>query len=87
MLILNDLWQGELCPSDSFIKDEAEYRKARNVFAELEKRVLNSVPKESSEEIEALIEAHEVIADIAERDAFTEGVRFGVCFMLDALSS
>lgn len=54
MLILNDLWQGEFCPSDSFINDEAEYRKARNVFAELENGYLTLCQKKAQNKLRLL---------------------------------
>ncbi len=84
MNILEELWYGNICPSEQPIRKSSEYaRILRKVETERDK--LNSQPAQIQREIDRLLDTQMEAAAVGERDAFIMGFRLAAQIMADSL--
>ncbi len=87
MSIIEELWYGNIYPSEHPIKNNSEYMAAlRKVLAEKES-LSAKLPPEYGKALEQLLDAQSNVDIIAERDAFILGFRLAAQLMADALGS
>ncbi len=85
MNILEQFWNGEICPAEQFIPNDSEYFAVIRKFGEEKQKLLTVCSPEQQAEMERLqMIATEAVA-IAERDAFTMGFRLAVQMMVESL--
>ena len=85
MLILEDLWNGAIVPSERNYAADSEYSQIRRRMIEQGKKLRSRLSAEENAVFEQFSQEQTNLVRIAEQDAFAEGVRFGVKFILDAL--
>ncbi len=85
MNILEELWYGNVCPSEQPIQKGSEYARAIHRVVEEKERLLPTLSPELQRAVEELTEVQTEAAVIAERDAFVMGFRLAVHIMLDGL--
>lgn len=85
MYILRDLWRGNITPSEQGSQKGSDYDKAMRKLSALEDELLSLLPSGSKELLRSFEAAQYEVDSIAHEEAFVEGVRIGVRFLLDAL--
>ena len=83
MLILEQLWKGEISPIERGILENSKYQTLSRRTAELQSMIYKELSAEGQAKFDEYNDKDELLADIAEQDAFIKGVRFGAKFMLD----
>ena len=86
MYILHDLWNGELYPAERNCPTDEQYRTARKHMVEQEDLFWKELSPAGKHAYEAFQDARSDLIWQENQNAFVQGVRFGVQFMLDALS-
>ena len=82
-MIIDDLWNGNINPCESFVKGNEEYSQAIKELIKAES-VAEGL---RNEDITAMMDAQHHLSYIAEKCAFASGVRFGVKLMVEVLCS
>ncbi len=85
MHTLEELWYGNICPSDQPVQKESEYAQALHLVVAARESLPASLPSELQSKIDTLLDAQMSAAVIAERDAFVMGFRLAVQLLLDCL--
>ena len=85
MFVLNELWWGNVSPSERAMKDGGEYQKAINKATVLADEFRKEMSKEAKRAFNDYEDTQIELCKIGECDAFVKGVRFGVQMMLDTL--
>ncbi|MGN0998617.1 MAG: DUF6809 family protein [Faecousia sp.] len=86
MSILEELWYGNVYPSEQTIGKDSEYTQALHKVVDEKEHLITSLTPEIQKAIEKLMDAQMDVAVIAERDAFVMGFRLAVQIMVDGLS-
>ena len=85
MVVLKDLWYGNIAPNERAMKDGGEYQKALRRATALADDFRKEMSKDAKRAFEEYENAQDDLCQIGECDAFVKGVRFGVQMMLDTL--
>ncbi len=85
MNILEELWYGNICPSEKPIRKNSEYANTLHKVVEVKERLQPKVPPELQPDLEELMDVQMEAAVVAERDAFQLGFRLAVQIMVDSL--
>ena len=85
MFVLNDLWWGNIAPSERAVKRGSEYQQASRRAEALADELREELPPEGKQAFEAYENEQITLCSISECDAFIKGVRFGVQMMIDTL--
>ena len=83
MYLLNDLWYGNVNPSERYAQRGSKYRKLSDEVTECEEKLLSQLSPECAESLEEFLEKHVLLTSLAEADTFIQGVRIGAQFVLD----
>ena len=83
--ILEELWYGNIYPSERPVKKGSEYAQALHKAADEKDSLLPSLSSELQKGIEKLLDVQMDVAVIAERDAFVMGFRLAVQILVDGL--
>ncbi len=82
MLFVNHLWEG-IFPCEIFPRNDREYHKAASQSNKLYDALRDKLDAEDRHALDELLEAHSNHNDIAHKDAFALGIRFGAMLMID----
>ncbi len=85
MYLLNDLWYGNVNPSERFARRGSEYRKLTEEANNLMEQLMAELTPKGSEILENLLDKHVILSSISEEDTFIRGVRIGAQFILDVV--
>ena len=85
MYLLNDLWYGNVNPSERFARRGSEYRKLTEEANELMEQLTVELTPKGMEILEDLLDKHVILSSISEEDTFIRGVRIGAQFILDVV--
>lgn len=85
MLILDDLWYGNVQPSDRAVLHGSEYEKLSRKTAAISDQIRAALTEEQEKLLDDLLDTEMIMASISEQDAFSVGVRIGAKFILDVL--
>ena len=84
MLMLDELWYGNMC-FEGHTANDKEYKKETQKLCEMSEKFMPLLSEEQRKEFNELNDQQLSVYALAEKDAFITGVRFGVEFMLDSL--
>ena len=85
MYVLQELWRGDVCPTDRRVRQGSEYQKRA---AEARKQIAEfaaTLSPEVKERMEDISDQKHSMAMLAEEDAFIYGFRLGARMMLDVI--
>lgn len=85
MYILEDLWNGNVAPSERVIRPGSPYAELQKQMVAAEDTFRKELSPEGKQAYEELCRKQSEMAEIAESDSFIRGVRFGVRFLLDVI--
>ena len=85
MLILEQLWKGEISPFERGVLENSEYQALSRRTAELQDLLYKELSTEGQAVFDEYNDKEEQLADISEQDAFLQGVRIGAKMILDVL--
>lgn len=86
MSILEELYHGNINPSELHIKKGSEYQKVSKQFAEKAEKLLVSLNKEEAALFESILDDHTSLSYISEKDRFAEGFRIGALLMWEIMN-
>ena len=85
MLLLDELWIGNITPSIRAALPGSQYRKLAGECDKLHDQLRAGLSDEQKKLLEKLLDTDMSMDDISEQDAFICGVRIGAKFILDVL--
>ena len=85
MLVLEQLWRGNISPADRFVKRGSEYQRISTAYCELIDKLLEGFQPEAKEQWEASEELRRQMTTTEQEDAFVCGFRLGARTMLDVV--
>ena len=85
MYILEDLWNGNVAPSERFIRSGSPYAELQKQMVAAEDAFRKELSPEGKQAYEEFCRKQAGMAEIAECDSFIRGVRFGARFLLDVI--
>ena len=85
MYILEDLWNGNVAPSERVIRPGSPYAELQKQMVAAEDVFRKELSSEGKQAYEDFCRKQAGMAEIAECDSFIRGVRFGVRFLLDVI--
>ncbi len=86
MKILEDLWHGNIYPSEEPIKKGGEYAQALHWVVDEKEALLPTLSPEIQKTIDKLMDVQMDAAVIAERDAFVMGFKLATRILVAAIS-
>ncbi len=86
MYILNDLWQGNITPSERYIRSGTEYQKPLHELSGEINGFINTLPSEKQVHYEKLTALQYKLNSISEQDAFIVGFRLGAKMIIDVMT-
>ena len=86
MYVLEDLWYGNIAPSEREIKCGSRYQKETSKASSLAEQIRGELTEDAKKAFDNYTNAQNELCEIDERDAFIKGVRFGVQMMIDTLT-
>ena len=85
MLILEELWQGNITPDERMVRADSRYAKLSKESSLLLERFRAELSSDGKKAFDAYTEKELQLADISAQDAFVKGIQFGARFILDIL--
>ena len=85
MYLLKDLWDGNVNPSERYIRKDSEYSKLTKEVDDYMDRMIEEMSPKSVELLEEFLDKRLTLNAILEEDAFIRGVRIGAQFILDVI--
>ena len=85
MLILEQLWQGQITPFEREIKEDSEYQKLSHKTTELQNQFYKELTSEGKKAFNEYYDIEQELASISEQDAFIKGVQVGARIILDIM--
>ena len=85
MYILDDLYWGNINPTEKMVKENSEYRKLQKKSVALSERLRETLNREQKEVVKEQERVQIEIMSIMEEDAFISGFRIGARVMMDVL--
>ena len=85
MYLLSDLWNGNLNPSERYIRQRSEYARLTQEASNCMDQMLEEMSPKCSELLEDFLDKRLILNAILEEDAFIRGVRIGAQFILDVI--
>jgi len=85
--ILEQLFFGEICPSENIGKDSPEYKKAQSLFADEKAKFSQELSDNHRENFQKLEELQNKAAGIYSYECFAHGFRLGLTFLHETLFS
>lgn len=86
MYILDSIYRGEITPNEKAFRKGTEYARCSAKLAEDEEAIIDELTEKGKIILESFESHQSALNNIAEQDAFIEGVRFGARFVLDVVS-
>ena len=85
MYILDDLYWGNIVPTDKTVKENSEYRMLQKKDGELDKRLRETLTQEQKDIMKEQELIRVEMMSMTEQDMFISGFRIGARMVLDVL--
>lgn len=83
MYLLEELWRGEITPSERAVRKDSPYHKISHEATDLCELLRKELSSEGKKLLDEYHNKQMQLADISLQDAFIRGVRIGAQFVLD----
>ena len=85
MYLLEQLWRGNIAPSERYIRSNSEYKKASVAFCDAAEKLTKELTPEGKQYWEAVANYQSDMTMLAEEDIFIYGFRMGARMILDVI--
>ena len=85
MYTLQELWRGNITPSERFVRSGSEYKKIAGKLSDEMDRLMESISPEASKKLENIGNLRADMAVLSNEDIFIYAFRLGARLMLDVL--
>lgn len=82
---INSIWCAQIQPSKEYYQQGAQISELEELTTKNEKKLLNTLNEEQIDILRKYVSCKDELECILTEDAFTEGVRFAVRFLIEAL--
>ena len=87
MFVLEDIWYGNVTPSDRRIREGSHYQKTSHQAAEYLQTFRNELSPEGKKVFDDYYRTQMELGEISEKDAYFRGIRLGVQIVLDVIGN
>ena len=85
MFVLQELWRGNITPSERFVRSGSEYKKTAGKLSDEMDRLMEMISPEARKQLENIGNLRADMAVLSNEDIFIYAFRMGVRLMLDVL--
>ena len=85
MFVLQELWRGNITPSERFVRSGREYKKIAGKLSDEMDRLMEAISPEARKQLENIGNLRADMTVLANEDYFIYGFRLGARLMLDVL--
>ena len=85
MFVLQELWRGNITPSERFVRSGSEYKKIAGKLSDEMDRLMEMISPEVRKQLENIGNLRADMTVLANEDYFIYGFRLGARLMLDVL--
>ena len=85
--ILQQLWDGEIFPSENINSNDPKYNEAKRILAEEKESFLNKLSGDTLEHFQRIAEIYYQTETIYSYECFAHGFRLAVALMVDSIGS
>ena len=85
MFVLQELWRGNITPSERFVRSGSEYKKIAGKLSDEMDKLMEAISPEAKKQIETIDNLRADMTVLANEDYFIYGFRLGARLMLDVL--
>ena len=85
MYLLEQLWRGNLAPSERYIRSNSEYKKATQAFCDAAEKMEKELTPEGKKHWREVADRQSDMTMLAEEDIFIYGFRMGARMILDII--
>ena len=86
MYILEDLWNGDITPSERVIRTGSQYAQLQKQLVAAEEDFRKELSPEGKAAYDTFCRKQAELSEISECDCFSRGVRIGARFLLDIVA-
>jgi hypothetical protein len=86
MMILEDLYMGDIHPSERIFKKDSQYSKALNNVVKVGDALIGSLTEKQKEQFEAYMSAQREVNVLTDCETFIYAFRLGAKIMMDVLT-
>ena len=83
MFVLQELWRGNITPSERFVRSGSEYKKIAGKLSDEMDRLMEAISPEARKQLENLGNLRADMTMLANEDYFIYGFRLGARLILD----
>ena len=85
MLVLEELWRGNITPAERFVRSGSEYKKIAGKLSDEMDRLIEAISPEARKQLENIGNLRADMAVLSNEDIFIYAFRMGARLMLDVL--
>ena len=85
MFVLQELWRGNITPSERFVRSGSEYKKIAGNLSDEMDRLMEMISPEARKQLENIGNLRADMAVLSNEDIFIYAFRMGARLMLDVL--
>ena len=85
MFVLQELWRGNITPSERFVRSGSEYKKIAEKLSDEMDRLMEAISPEARKQLENIGNLRADMAVLSNEDIFIYAFRLGARLMLDVL--
>ena len=85
MFVLQELWRGNITPSERFVRSGSEYKKIAGKLSDEMDRLMEAISPEARKQLENIGNLQADMAVLSNEDIFIYAFRMGARLMLDVL--
>lgn len=85
MFVLQELWRGNITPSERFVRSGSEYKKIAGKLSDEMDRLMEAISPEARKQLENIGNLRADMTVLANEDIFIYAFRMGARLMLDVL--
>ena len=85
MFVLQELWRGNITPSERFVRSGSEYKKIAGKLSDEMDRLVEMISPEARKQLENIGNLRADMAVLSNEDIFIYAFRMGARLMLDVL--
>ena len=83
MFVLQELWRGNITPSERFVRSGSEYKKIAGKLSDEMDRLMEAIPPEARKQLENIGNLRADMTVLANEDYFIYGFQLGARLILD----
>lgn len=83
MFVLQELWRGNITPSERFVRSGSEYKKIAGKLSDEMDRLMDAISPEARKQLENIGNLRADMTVLANEDYFIYGFRLGARLILD----